>query len=146
MMKIKTSLVLVGCLSLIVCLTSISLTACDGPPSHAASWQNAAVAKYSVVNPRGASTVEPIIQVPRLDTLEGKTICLMAIGAFRTDETMPVLEAALEEQYPSATVVPYTEFPLYVPSNLYYPGDYRDAVPEAILNKGCDAVIAGNGG
>lgn len=70
----------------------------------------------------------------------------MAIGAFRTDETMPVLEAALRTKYPSATVVPYTEFPRYVPSSLYYPGEYRDAVSVAIRAKGCDAVIAGNGG
>jgi hypothetical protein len=96
--------------------------------------------------PRGTSTVQPIIQAPRLDALEGKTICLMAIGAFRTNETMPVLEAALKAKYPRAKVVPYSEFPLYVPSSLYYPGEYRDAVSLAIRAKGCDAVIAGNGG
>jgi hypothetical protein len=140
-MKLKTLIALVGCLSFVLSQSAISQTATRGT-----SRDNTTVPKYSVVWPRGTASAEPVYQGPRLETLEGKTICLLAIGAFRTDESMPVLEAALKAQYPSATVVPYTEFPLYQPTMLYYPDNYRNAVSKAILSRGCDAVIAGNGG
>ena len=124
----------------------LSQSAISQAATRGTSRDNATDPKYSVVWPRGTSSAEQVYQGPRLDTFEGKTICLMAIGAFRTDETMPVLETALKEQYPNAKVIPYTEFPLYRPTKLYYPGNYRDAVSKAILAKGCNAVIAGNGG
>jgi hypothetical protein len=145
-MKKKTFFVLIGCLSLIALLTSFSLVGAKGPPPHAESWKHAAVAKYSVVSPRGESTVEPVIQAPRLYNLEEKTICLIAGDAFKTLITMPKLEELLTTEYPTATVLPYTQFPYLDPMFYGSPGAAREAVSAAIQEKGCDAVISGNGG
>jgi hypothetical protein len=149
-MKRKKILILVACLSLIGLLTSISLAGHKHkiwPPSRGRICKHPPAAKYRVVSPRGASTVEPITQAPRLeDGLEGKTICLIAGDAFKTLVTFPKLEELLKAQYPGATVVPYTEFPYLDPMFYGSPGAAREAVSAAIQEKGCDAVISGNGG
>src|SRR5690554_1133192 len=111
MMKLKAVLVGIGCLLLIG-----FLIACDSDDDSNSGSEPEVTTTYSVVWPRGNSSVEPVSQAARLDSLEGKTICMLAIGAFRTDESMPVLETALAEKYPTATIVPHTEFPTYVPS------------------------------
>ena len=145
-MNIQTFLVLVWCLSLIVFLICISFAAAKGPPPHEASWENAAAAQFQVVSPRGESTAEMITVAPGLDNLEGKTICLIAGDAFKADVTFPKLEELLNAEYPTATILPYTDFPYYEPGHYSRPSVYRKEVSDAIQEKGCDAVISGNGG
>lgn len=101
---------------------------------------------YSVLGPRGQSGIDPISQVARPTSLDGKRICLIAIGAFRTNESMPILAARLKVLVPSATIVPYTNFTLYSAQALHYPGTARDSVISEIKSQDCDVVISGNGG
>jgi hypothetical protein len=105
-MKRKTFFVLLGCLSLIVFLTSISLAAAKhktGPPSHAKK------VKFEVLNPRGEIDPPPTLGIsPRLDTLEGKTIGLYwnakPTGVFFFDH----VEELLKERYNNnITIVRY---------------------------------------
>jgi hypothetical protein len=102
---------------------------------------------YKVVSPLGKTAVEMVPPVPRLKTLEGKTICEIWNGGFKGNESFPILRGMLKERYPHIKIIPYTEFPLTSIASLG--PETREkvlgAVEEAILKSGCEAVITGNG-
>jgi hypothetical protein len=95
---------------------------------------------YSVVAPLGEETMQMIEMAPRLDTLLGKTVCLVAQNSFKTNVTMPAIAAALQERYSGINIVPYTEMP-----EVYWNAPF-EAMPSEFRRRGCDAVISGNGG
>ena len=95
---------------------------------------------YSVISPLGENTVKMIEMVPRLDTLSNKTVCLVSNSSFKVNITMPAVAKGLQEKYPGVKVVPYTEMPTA------YSGSNWEAMPGQFKQKGCDAVISGNGG
>jgi len=101
--------------------------------------------EYEVVTPRGVSATKMITMAPRLDTLEGKTICMVSNGLFKHEVTFPVIEDLLKKKYPTAKVIPYTEMPLS-----HSPGDLSSKATTSLMaamkEKGCNAVIGGNGG
>jgi hypothetical protein len=104
----------------------------------------AAEPAYSVVSPLGEVNVEMIKMVPRLDTLSNKTVCLVSNSSFKVDVTMPAIEKELKRQFPGITVIPpeqmpLTELPGARPANW-------DAIPGEIAQKGCHAIVSGNGG
>ena len=102
--------------------------------------------KYRVISPAGIEVVKRKATAPRLPSLSGKTVGELWNGVFKGDETFPILRRAIQERYPDVRIVPYTEFP-------YFPGDDRPASQRALAlqiatlakEKGCDAVISGNG-
>ena len=104
-------------------------------------------ALYEVVSPLWEPVVQGITMAPRLDTLEGKTIGAIWNGAFRGDETFPVIEKMLKERYPTVKLIPYTEFSLVMVPSLHPEKKEKTlAILRAELReKGCDAVITGNG-
>ncbi|MBN1835512.1 MAG: hypothetical protein JW820_06650 [Spirochaetales bacterium] len=85
--------------------------------------------------------------VPRLDTLAGKTVCMVWNHAFKSDITHPAIGEALKSQYPDIRIVPYTEIDAAIRAA---GGDSSSPEPEVLQTvfrqKGCDAVISGNGG
>lgn len=92
-----------------------------------------------VYDPTGAFEVTQI-HAPRLDTLEGKTICELAVGgAWQWERTFPLIADLLQRAYPTATFIPHTEFPIGV--NM----PHQETL-DLLKAKGCDAVIVGNGG
>jgi hypothetical protein len=101
---------------------------------------------FDVVSPEGLEAVERHGPARRLDTLAGKTICEIWNGVFKGDVTFPIIRAQLEERFPTVRVVPYREFP-------HAPGSDNPARQRALAQeiaalakqKGCDAVISGNG-
>ncbi len=101
--------------------------------------------EYEVVTPRGVSAVKMISMAPRLDTLDNKTICMVSNGMFKHEVTFPVIQDLLKKKYPTAKVIPYTEMP-----RSHSPGDLSSkatiSLMATIKEKGCDAVIGGNGG
>ena len=96
---------------------------------------------YEVYPPYGVPTIEVLQPVPRLDTLEGKTICGIG-GAFHFEETWPVMAEVLAEKYPTAKLLG----PEVIP-NLFGVSGTPDPVEIAaeLKKHNCDAVIAGNG-
>jgi hypothetical protein len=92
-----------------------------------------------VSDPTGAFEVT-VVHAPRLDTLEGKTICELSVGgAWQWERTFPLIGELLKNAYPTATIIPHTEFPIGA--------DMPDQETlDLIKAKGCDAVIVGNGG
>jgi hypothetical protein len=114
-------------------------------------------AVYEVVGPLGEPVMTGITMAPRLNTLEGKTICEIWLegkticeiwnGGFRGDESFPMIEGMLRERYPTVRMIPYSEFPLVTIASLH--PEKKQETLEALLakikGKGCDAVITGNG-
>jgi hypothetical protein len=105
-------------------------------------------AVYKGVNPLGNRDVTILESAPRLDTLEGKTICEVGNTGYRSDEIFPFIREMLENKYPTVNIIPYTEMPRCDVKDLSV--DTREKTIKALIAsfkaKGCDAVIGGNGG
>ncbi|MFC1932215.1 hypothetical protein ACFLXU_01100 [Chloroflexota bacterium] len=101
--------------------------------------------QYEVVSPLGKSPVKIFPLAPRLDTLEGKTICEISDDDFRCEVTFPEIRKLLSEQYPGIKFVPYTELP-DSGGKRFRAADSLEILPKVLAEKGCDAVISGNGG
>ena len=102
---------------------------------------------YEVVSPLGEPAVKVITMAPRLDGLEGKTIGEIWNGGFRGDESFPMIRKMLRDRYPTVKIIPYSEFSLS-PVASFYPDKKQetlDTLRAEIREKGCDAVITGNG-
>ncbi len=103
--------------------------------------------EFKVLSPLGEETVEETVMAPRLDTLEGKTMCMVANRSFKSTTTLPVIAELLSKKYPTVKVIPYTELPTSFkapPPGTTTPE--RETLVSALKEKGCDAIISGNGG
>lgn len=119
---------------------------CDGTCSLPLA-KNSGESAYSVVSPLGDPTVKMITMAPRLDTLEGKTVCLIWNHTFKADVTLPVIGESLKKKYPGIKIISYAEIDAAVRAA----GGERPWIEPAILqgvlrDKGCEIVISGNGG
>jgi len=118
-----------------------------GAPIQGGAAEPAAEPAFAVVSPLGESTVEMGAMAPRLDTLEGKTVCLVWNYAFKADVTLPAIGEALKQLYPNLTIIPHHAMPLApLPDTPGTSGAESEALKAALLANGCDALIVGNGG
>ena len=102
---------------------------------------------YKVVSPLGESTVKTAAMAPRLETLAGKTVGMVWNRSFKSNVILPAIAEALKKQYPTIKIVPYSEMPMApLPEPPGEPRKESEALQAAFKAKGCDAVIAGNGG
>ena len=90
-------------------------------------------------DPTGALEITHL-HAPRLDTLEGKTICELSIDSWQFDRTFPLIRELLRRQFPAVKFIPHTEFPSGIMGI-----DSEEAV-DLVAQKGCDAAIIGNAG
>lgn len=107
-------------------------------------------AKDSLVKLKVPSPVSEVAinrgNAPRLDTLNGKTICeVWATGHYGADLTFPTIRRILQQRFPDLKFVPYTEFKIGKP-NISERWEPLDKVGEILKAKGCDALLLGNGG
>ena len=105
--------------------------------------QTKSLGSYEVVSPLGNPIVKVLPLAPRLQTLEGKTICEVSTLLFRTEETFPIIRELLRKRFPTVKIIPYTDLPSAphtrdLEKNL-------EALGKALIEKGCDALITGNG-
>jgi hypothetical protein len=103
--------------------------------------------KYEVVSPLGERDIKWIDMAPRLDTLEGKTICELWNRSFKSNITFTAIRELLQKHYPGVKIIPYASMPHH--HMLENPGVTNaesEALIAALKAKGCDAVISGNGG
>jgi hypothetical protein len=102
---------------------------------------------YEVVIPIGEETklAKPVSS--NLDTLEGKTICEISVGMYRPETSFPTIRRLLKGKFKNINIIPYTEFPviLMMTSGNEYEA-YISRQIDLLKQKGCDAVITGNGG
>jgi len=98
---------------------------------------------YQVVWPLGKTRSRPRSGAPRLDTLEGKTVCELWNYVYSGNLSFPMIEELLKKQYPTMRFVNYAEF-----GNTHGPKEREviEALPRKLAEFGCDAVISGNGG
>jgi hypothetical protein len=99
-----------------------------------------------VYNPTGAIEVKQVF-APRLADLNGKTICEISNDSWEASRTFPAIREVLLRQFPTAKIVPYTEFPYGAGSaggGSYAMDD--DRIVDMVKTKGCQAVITGNAG
>ena len=128
------------------CLVAVHLFAVGGPQDAAASAPSAEPV-YDVVSPIGESAVKMTAMAPRTETLAGKTVCMVWNSAFKSDVTLPVIGEALKKQYPGVKIVPYTDMPnAFLPEPPGTPRKQSEALQALYKEKGCHAVISGNGG
>ena len=101
---------------------------------------------WSVVSPVGLPVVKVGDVSRRLSSLDGKTIGEVWNGDFKGDITFPMIRKILLKRFPSLRIIPFTEFPhFHVSDN---PTKQRERVQEIARlakEKGCDAIMSGNG-
>lgn len=103
--------------------------------------------RYEVVSPVGEQSLDMITMAPRLDTLEGKTICELWNQSFKADVTFPVIRELLKKKYTGIKVIPYSEMPRHhMMEDLGVTNPASEELIAALKEKGCDAIISGNGG
>ncbi len=90
-----------------------------------------------VFDPSGSTEVAKL-HAARLDTLAGKTVALISDDMWQAHRMMPLVREKLQAQYPDATFIPETEFPMGSREM-----DTEEAV-DMIEARGVDAVIVGN--
>ena len=98
--------------------------------------------KVEVVWPSGkfAQPSQPL--APRLDTLEGKTICELSNGVFYFDKTWPLIQQLLSKKYPGIRFVGWEEFGKFYSKEEM---SLLEALPGKLAQYGCDAVVSGRG-
>jgi hypothetical protein len=90
-----------------------------------------------VYDPTGAMEITEV-HAPRLDTLDGKTICELSNDSWQAYRVLPEIRRLLQKRFPTAKFIPYTEFPM---------GNERmdtEKAAELVARAGAHAVIIGN--
>ena len=90
-----------------------------------------------VFEPAGATEVTHAF-APRLDTIEGKTICELYNDMWQGIRTFPLIRDLLWTQFPTANFIPYTDLPR-IPQSV--DADSFAPILKALKAKKCDAVI-----
>jgi hypothetical protein len=98
---------------------------------------------YEVFSPAGSPGAEQAPPATRVHDLNGKTIGLLSNNQFRADMVLDTVGALVKERYPTATVIPWTEFP-----HIEAMGDVESRVAEltkVLREKKPDAVVSSTG-
>ncbi len=90
-----------------------------------------------VLDPTGAVEITET-HAPRLDTLAGKTIAELSNDSWQAHRVLPEVRRLLQERFPTARFIPYTEFPK---GN---EGIDTEEAAQLVARSGAQAVIVGN--
>lgn len=145
----RLAAILIGLILLIGKIAGQDRIICDETCEIGAGSKSLATkgeAGYAVVSPVGLSTVEPITQAPRLNTLSGKTIAVVGVS-FMSRVTHPEIKRLIEKNYPDARILLLDEVGTAGP----YPAPgitrrAKDEFQQRLRDLHVDAVISGNGG
>ena len=100
-----------------------------------------------VVSPLGVPVTQSTGLAPRLNSLAGKTIGEVYNHHFKGDQMFALYRELLTERFPGVRIIPFSEMPAsFVGGD---PASHRRIAQEvaaAAKEKGCDALIIGNGG
>jgi hypothetical protein len=102
--------------------------------------------KIAVLSPLGGQLVKQASIAPRLTDLNDKTIGETWNGVFKGDYTFPIIREWLKAKFPRVKIIPYAQFPYFHGADS--PEKQRElasAIAQAAKEKGCDALISGNG-
>jgi hypothetical protein len=93
---------------------------------------------FEVYSPTGAIEITQLFS-PRLSNLDGKVICELSNDSWETHRTFPAIRDHLQRRFPTAKIIPYTEFPQGKMEL-----ENAEDIGDMILKKGGQAVIVGN--
>jgi hypothetical protein len=103
--------------------------------------------QVAVISPVGLPATQNKGIAARLDSLEGKTIGEVYNHHFKGDQMFGLYRELLTRRFPGVRIIPYTELPAsFVGGD---PATHRRVAQEVAAlakEKGCDALITGNGG
>ena len=100
-----------------------------------------------VISPEGLPRKASQGASRHLDTLEGKTIGEVYNNHFKGELMFQAYRRLFREKYPGVKIIPYTEFPIvYVGGDPATQRKVAQQVAALAKEKGCDAIITGNGG
>jgi len=82
-----------------------------------------------------------------LETLEGKTIGEVYNNHFNGELMFETYRRLFKEKYPGIRIIPFTEFPIvYVGGDAASQKKTAREIAALAKERGCDAIITGNGG
>lgn len=100
-----------------------------------------------VISPAGLPLGEARNISPPLDTLDGKTIGEVYNNHFKGELMFQTCRRLFGEKFCGVKVIPYTEFPIvYVGGDPASQKKTAHEIAAIAREKGCDALITGNGG
>jgi hypothetical protein len=103
--------------------------------------------RYAVVSPVAERQIDMTSMAPRLDTLEGKTVCELWNESFKSNITFSAIRDLLQEKYPGIKIIPYTEMPRHHSmEDQGVTNEGSEDLIAALKEKRPDAVISGNTG
>jgi hypothetical protein len=103
--------------------------------------------KMGVISPEGVPLGVTQNISAHLDTLEGKTIGEVYNNHFKGELMFQTYRRLFKQKYPGVKIIPYTEFPIvYVGGDPASQRKIAQQVAALARERGCDALITGNGG
>ncbi len=103
--------------------------------------------KLRVVSPQGFQTAEKRNVSRHLDTLEGMTIGEVYNNHFKGEQMFRTYRRLFKERFPGVKVIPYDQFPIvYVGADPAAQRKTAGEIAALAKERGCDALITGNGG
>ena|SRR5689334_19566925 len=102
---------------------------------------------YKVISPEGLPLGATSRASRPLDDLSGKTIGEVYNNHFNGELMFETYRRLFKERYPGIRIVPFNELPIvYVGGDAASQKRIAKEVARIAKEKGCDAVITGNGG
>src|SRR3712207_3623675 len=103
--------------------------------------------KFSVISPEGLPLGATGSVSRQLDGLEGKTIGEVYNNHFKGELMFKTYRRLFEEKYPGIRIIPYDQFPIvYVGGDAASQKRIAKEIAAIAKEKGCHAIITGNGG
>lgn len=103
--------------------------------------------KMGVISPEGLSPSVTGNISQHIDTLDGKTICEVYNNHFKGELMFHTYRRLFKEKFGGVKIIPYDEFPIvYVGGDPASQKKIAKEIAATARDKGCDALITGNGG
>ena len=103
--------------------------------------------KIGVISPEGLPLGLANRISPHIDSLDGKTIGEVYNNHFRGELMFQTYRRLFREKFDGVKIVPYDEFPIvYVGGDPASQKKIAREIAAIAKEKGCDALITGNGG
>lgn len=103
--------------------------------------------KIGVISPEGLPLGAAKDLSRHIDTLEGKTIGEVYNNHFKGELMFHTYRQLLKEKFPGIKIIPFNEFPtVYVGGDPESQKKTAREIAALAKERGCDAIITGNGG
>ena len=103
--------------------------------------------EYEVISPLGLPAKEKKLVVQRLKSLENKTVGEIFNNHFKGKQMFEQYRELFKKRYPGIKIIPFNEFPIvYVGGDPTSQRKIAKDIAAIAKQRGCDALISGNGG